>query len=95
MHPSPIFRREPQARVLDFARERGFGALTIAGPGKVLAAHVPFLLEDGRMAAHVVRSNPLARRLAETVRRRRGSRGFTGFLPLEIGGLRPQPAGNA
>ncbi len=64
MHPSPIFRREPQARVLDFARERGFGALTIAGPGKVLAAHVPFLLEDGQMAAHVARSNPLARRLA-------------------------------
>ncbi|MGR3715641.1 MAG: FMN-binding negative transcriptional regulator [Thermohalobaculum sp.] len=67
MHPNPAFRQEPQVRALDFARERGFGALTIAGSGAgpegVLAAHVPFLVEDGRMAAHMVRSNPLARHL--------------------------------
>jgi transcriptional regulator len=29
----------------------------------VLAAHVPFLVEDGLVAAHLVRSNPLARHL--------------------------------
>ncbi len=67
MHPNPAYRQEPQLRALDFARERGFGALTVAssgaGPEGVLAAHVPFLLEDGRMAAHMVRSNPLARHL--------------------------------
>ncbi len=68
MHPNPAYRQESQAHALDFARERGFGALTVAssgaGPEGVLAAHVPFLLEDGRMAAHMVRSNPLARHLA-------------------------------
>ena len=69
MHPNPAYRQEPQARALDFARERGFGTLTVAGSGAgpdgVLAAHVPFLLEDGLVAAHLVRSNPLARLLRE------------------------------
>ena len=63
MHPNPAYRQEPQARALDFARERGFGTLTVAGPEGVLAAHVPFLVEDGRVAAHLVRSNPLVRHL--------------------------------
>jgi transcriptional regulator len=65
MHPNPIFRQEPQARALEFARERGFGALTAVGPDGVLAAHVPFLLEGGVIAAHMVRSNPLARLLKD------------------------------
>ncbi|MDH3668265.1 MAG: FMN-binding negative transcriptional regulator [Paracoccaceae bacterium] len=63
MHPNPAFREAPEARALGFARERGFGALTTAGPDGVLAAHVPFLIEDGVLAAHLVRSNPLARLL--------------------------------
>ena len=63
MHPNPAYRQEPQARALDFARERGFGTLTVAGPDGVLAAHVPFLVEDGLVAAHLVRSNPLVRHL--------------------------------
>jgi len=63
MHPNPAYRQEPQARALDFARERGFGALTVAGSEGVLAAHVPFLVEDGLVAAHMVRSNPLVRHL--------------------------------
>ncbi len=65
MHPNPAYRQEPQARALDFARERGFGALTVAGPEGVLAAHVPFLVEDGLVAAHLVRSNPLVRHLKD------------------------------
>ncbi len=64
MHPNPAFRQEPETRALDFAAGRGFGALTVAGPEGVLAAHVPFVLEDGVLAAHLVRSNPLARHLA-------------------------------
>lgn len=63
MHPNPVFRQEPHVRALDFARDRGFGTLTAAGPDGVLAAHVPFVLEDGVIAAHMVRSNPLARLL--------------------------------
>ena len=65
MHPNPVFRQEPQARALAFARERGFGALTVAGPEGVLAAHVPFVLEGEVIAAHMVRSNALARLLKD------------------------------
>jgi transcriptional regulator len=63
MHPNPAYRQQAEAKALEFARARGFGALTAAGPEGVLAAHVPFVLEDGRLAAHLVRSNPLIRLL--------------------------------
>lgn len=63
MHPNPTFRQEPESRALAFAAERGFGVLTVCGPEGVLAAHVPFVLEEDRLAAHLVRSNPLARHL--------------------------------
>ena len=63
MHPNSVFRREPRESALKFARERGFGALTVAGPKGVLAAHLPFVLDEGRVLAHLVRVNPLARHL--------------------------------
>lgn len=65
MHPNPAFRQAPESRALAFAAERGFGALSVAGPAGVLVAHVPFVLKDGRLEAHLVRSNPLARHLRE------------------------------
>ncbi len=65
MHPNPAYRQQPEARALDFARERGFGTVTVAGPAGVLAAHVPFVMADGVLAAHMVRSNPLARHLKD------------------------------
>jgi transcriptional regulator len=63
MHPNPVFRGEPRESALEFARERGFGALTVAVPEGVLAAHVPFVLEEERVLAHLIRANPLARHL--------------------------------
>lgn len=65
MHPNPIYRGVDAARNLDFARERGFGVLTINGEDGPLAAHVPFVMaaEGGALAAHIVRSNPLWRAL--------------------------------
>ncbi len=67
MHPNPAYRQQPEAQALDFARERGFGALTVANSGAgtdgVMAAHVPFVMADGVLAAHLVRSNPLVRHL--------------------------------
>ena len=63
MHPNPVFRRHPCNWALAFARERGFGALTVAGHEGVLAAHVPFVLDEDRVLAHVVGANPLARHL--------------------------------
>jgi len=63
MHPNPAYRKAPKVRAMEFATERGFGALTVAGPEGILAAHIPFIVEKGVMAAHMVRSNPLARHL--------------------------------
>ena len=65
MHPNPVFRQEPRARLLEFARARGFGVFTAAGSREVLAAHVPFVMEPEGVAAHLVRANPLAQRLLE------------------------------
>jgi transcriptional regulator len=67
MHPNPAFRQTPRDRNLAFARSRGFGVLMLNGPEGPLAAHVPFLLSDDGSTAHLhlVRSNPIARALAE------------------------------
>lgn len=69
MHPNPVFRQASREANLAFARARSFGTLAVdagdaAGP---LLSHVPFLLAgDGRAVhAHLVRSNPIARCLAE------------------------------
>lgn len=65
MHPNPAFRGVEAARNLAFARQEGFGVLTLAGAGGPLASHLPFVVnEDGdRLGAHIVRSNPIWRQL--------------------------------
>jgi len=65
MHPNPAYRQEPEGRALDFVRTRSFGVMTAAGPEGVLAAHVPFVMDGRTLAAHLVRSNPLARHLRD------------------------------
>jgi transcriptional regulator len=65
MHPNPIFHDADTARNLAFARQRGFGMLTINGTERPLISHVPVLVaEDGEsLDLHLVRSNPIARAL--------------------------------
>lgn len=65
MHPNPAYRTETRATDLDFARERGFGILSVNGHDGPLAAHVPFVLSDDGQSAemHLVRSNPVVRAL--------------------------------
>ena len=63
MHPNPSFRTVDEARALADAQARGFGILTVQGPDGILASHVPVLIEETRIAAHLVRSNPIARLL--------------------------------
>jgi len=65
MHPNPVFRNDDQARGLLTARARGFGVLTVNGPGAPLAAHVPFAAETTEIGTHLVRSNPIARALRD------------------------------
>lgn len=63
MHPNPAFRQEPAERNLGYARDRGFGTLSINADPAPLMAHVPFVLDTAGHAAelHLVRSNPIAR----------------------------------
>jgi transcriptional regulator len=65
MHPNPVYRSEPEAQNLAFAREQGFGMLAVSGEGAPLISHIPFILnEAGDLAEfHLVRSNPIARAL--------------------------------
>ena len=67
MHPNPVYHDADDAQNLAFARERGFGVLAVNGADWPMLSHVPFLLsEDGSMAElHLVRSNPIVRRLKE------------------------------
>jgi len=69
MHPNPAFRKTPAQTNLDFARERGFGILSINGDPAPLIAHIPFALsEDGKTAdLHLVRSNPITRACTGTM----------------------------
>ena len=67
MHPNPIFRQAATQQNLGFARDRGFGVLSINGARGPLMAHIPFLLNAAGDHAdlHLVRSNPIVRALAE------------------------------
>jgi len=67
MHPNPAFRNTSDARNFEYARERGFGMVTISGDDGPLASHIPFILSDDctTLAAHVVKSNPLWSALRE------------------------------
>ncbi len=72
MHPNPAFRQTPQERNIAFSREVGFGILAIGTEAAPLMSHIPFLLsEDGNTAEfHLVRSNPIARRMSNPLEAR-------------------------
>lgn len=65
MHPNPAYHTATDAENLAFARERGFGVLAVTGDDAPLLSHVPFLLSEdgGEVELHLVRSNPIVRRL--------------------------------
>ena len=63
MHPNPAFRTGEKASDLAFAAQRGFGILTVMGESQILAGHIPFVIADAAVHAHLVRSNPIARHL--------------------------------
>ncbi len=68
MHPNKSFRSATKDQNLSFARDRGFGVLTVSGPDGPLASHIPYVLsQDGAaFGAHLVRSNPILKLLEET-----------------------------
>ena len=70
MHPNPAFRQADPATNLAFARDRGFGMLTVSDGVEPLLSHIPFRLSDDGAEAdlHLVRSNPIARALGQPLR---------------------------
>lgn len=69
MHPNPIYHDADAAHNLDYAREVGFGVLAVNGAEGPLLSHIPFLLSDDAATVdlHLVRSNPIVRKLREPV----------------------------
>lgn len=70
MHPNPTFRKATDETNTGFARDRGFGILSVNGTDEPLIAHIPFVLsEDGKTAdLHLLRSNPITRALSQPAR---------------------------
>ncbi|KZY32717.1 negative transcriptional regulator [Roseovarius sp. HI0049] len=92
MHPNPAFRQTPEARNIGFAREQGFGLLCVGIEGAPLVSHIPFLLsEDGKRAEfHLVRSNPIARRLAAPLQARLAVQGPHSYVSPDWYGIEDQ-----
>ncbi len=63
MHTNPAFRKTSKEAAITAASDRGFGTLILAGPDGPLASHIPFVIENGVVAAHLTRSNPILRQL--------------------------------
>jgi transcriptional regulator len=65
MHPNPAFRQATPAENLAFARSRSFGLLAVNAAEGPLLSHVPFQLAEDCLTLdlHLVRSNPIVRRL--------------------------------
>lgn len=92
MHPNPVFHDAETEQNLNFARERGFGVLAVAGEGAPLISHVPFLLsEDGEWAElHLVRSNPIVRALTGALPAKLAVSGPDGYVSPDWYGVADQ-----
>lgn len=92
MHPNSAFRGRPDTANLDFARERGFGQLSVNGNAGPLAAHVPFVIEPDGSAVllHLVRSNPIVAALERPVPALLAVSGPDGYISPDWYGLEDQ-----
>lgn len=92
MHPNPIFRKADDQRIIDFARDRAFGALSINGDYGPLIAHIPFQLSANgtHLEAHVVRSNPLYRALINSMPAVMAVSGGDGYVSPDWYGVNDQ-----
>lgn len=92
MHPNQIYRQATRDANLAFARERGFGLLTVNGDNGPYAAHVPFVLspEGGSLDIHLVRSNPVARALATPMPALLAVTGADGYVSPDWYGMEDQ-----
>lgn len=63
MHPNTGFHWQDRAAMAEFVEQIGFGALFAQIPDGPRVAHVPAVLENGRLLFHLARGNPLARHI--------------------------------
>lgn len=92
MHPNPSFRKATEESALAFAKQRGFGILSINGEDGPIAAHVPFTVSlDGTyIEAHVMRSNPIARALKSPQKALLAISGPDGYISPDWYGVEDQ-----
>ncbi|WP_158965450.1 FMN-binding negative transcriptional regulator [Chachezhania sediminis] len=94
MHPNPIYRTAEDTQNLAFARDRGFGMLAVSDPdgGVPLLSHVPFCVsEDGTaLELHLVRSNPIARRVTASQPARIAVQGPEAYISPDWYGMEDQ-----
>jgi len=92
MHPNPAFHTASRTENLAFARDRGFGVLSVAHEGVPLVSHIPFVLDEDGAAAdlHLVRSNPIARALGQPLRAVLAVSGPDGYVSPDWYGLADQ-----
>lgn len=93
MHPNRAFRDVAAARNIAYAREQGFGILTVAnGVEAPLVSHVPFILsEDGTEAElHLARPNLIVAALSAPLRARLVIAGPHGYISPDWYGMEDQ-----
>lgn len=93
MHPNRAFRDAGDARNLAFAREQGFGILTVAnGTDAPLVSHVPFLLNEAGIEArlHLARPNPIVAALSAPLPARLVISGPHGYISPDWYGVEDQ-----
>lgn len=63
MHPNPKFRWEDREAMAQFVHAVGMGMVFAGIPDGPRVAHVPVIVEDGRLQFHLARGNALTRHL--------------------------------
>jgi transcriptional regulator len=63
MHPNARFRWDDREAMAAFVVDVGFGTLFAATPDGPRVAHVPVVIDGGRLLFHIARGNALARHL--------------------------------
>lgn len=58
MYLPPYFAEDDREILYSVIRENSFGVLVTKTDGAPLATHLPFLLEGGKLVAHMARANP-------------------------------------
>ena len=58
MYTPPYFEENDRAALYDAIAENNFGMLMSVVDGELVATHLPFMIEDDKLVAHMARANP-------------------------------------